>query len=84
MVRLKEQYHCAVSAIPIYAEPGSPWVAFPEVFGLRQFSLTFEEFCEQWEKPLAGWNDDLTGMPSVQRVMDEIERRLRIDKLSET
>jgi hypothetical protein len=83
MVRLKRELGCRVSAMPIYAEPGSPWVSFPELFDNHTFPLGFDDFLEEWRKPLGPWSETLSGVRGVSGIMDEIDRAMRIDKLNE-
>jgi hypothetical protein len=67
------RYGCEVSVMPIYAEPGSPWLASSARFGRRAFNLSFQDFFAEWQKPFAGWNDRLTGIEGTARLMQRIE-----------
>lgn len=81
MKKLKSKYGCKVSAMPIYAEPGSPWVSFPEVFGTHIFQLSFTDFHNEWCKPLNPWNDGLSGVDNTGEIVMLLEGALGIDKM---
>ncbi len=83
MRRLKDRYGCRVSPMPIYAEPGSPWVSFPGVFNNHMFPFTFADFLAEWRKPLAPWNDRLTGMKDIAGIVREVDEQMAIDKMTE-
>ncbi len=83
MLKLKQELNCRVSAIPIYAEPGSPWVTFPELFKNHTFPFSFDDFMTEWRKPLNPWNERLSGMKSVNAVVEQIDQAMAIDKLNE-
>jgi len=73
MRHLSETYGCKVSAMPVLAEPGSPWVAFPELFGELTIPLTFRDFWEEWQKPLDRWSEKLCHLPGVNRIVERID-----------
>jgi hypothetical protein len=72
--RIRRGTGVEISVLPIFAEPGSPWVSLPEVCGGRTFDLIFEDFSREWRKPLNTWNDRLTGVEDIDRVMARFER----------
>jgi B12 binding domain len=75
-VRLRERTGAAVTVMPVFAEPGSPWISFPGEFGGRQFDFRFEDFLEFWRQPLTGWNERLTGVAGIDEVMARFEEAL--------
>jgi hypothetical protein len=77
MRHLTETYGCKVSAMPVLAEPGSPWVSFPELYGEPAIPLTFRDFWEEWQKPLDSWSERLCHLPGVNGIV------ARIDELTE-
>jgi hypothetical protein len=74
---LARAYGCRASAMPILAEPGSPWVAFPELFGEPSIPLSFADFWDEWRKPLDRWSEKLCHLPGVNRIV------ARLDELTE-
>ncbi len=70
---MEDRYGCETSLLPIYAEPGSPWVSFPQQFGIRGFSLDFNDFLGEWQKSCGTWNDRLTGVEAIRHVMNRIQ-----------
>jgi hypothetical protein len=73
MRHLAQTYGCKVSAMPILAEPGSPWVSVPELFGVPAIPLSFQDFWEEWQKPLDHWSEKLCHLPGVNRIVARIE-----------
>jgi hypothetical protein len=73
MRHLAKTYGCKVSAMPVLAEPGSPWVSFPELFGEPAIPLTFRDFWEEWQKPLDRWSEKLCHLPGVNRIVERID-----------
>ncbi len=73
---LRRRTGVEVSVLPIFIEPGSPWVAFPGVCGDRTMAFTFDDFLREWRQPLDGWNDRLTGISGTGRIMSRFEAEL--------
>lgn len=82
LAQLRRELGCRISAMPIYAEPGSPWAHLPDVFGIHTFPLTFDDFLREWRKPLAPWNDVLSGVTDTNQIMAAIEQSTGIDRLN--
>jgi len=77
MRRLRDRYGCKVSAMPVMAEPGSPWLLRPADFGLSDPRFGFAAFLEEWRAPLTRWNPRLCyGMEDVNEVFAAIGRSL--------
>jgi hypothetical protein len=74
--RLRSRTGVELTVLPIFAEPASPWVLFPEVFGKRKFSFDFRGFLQEWQRPLSGWNDHLTGIRGTARIMERFQGAL--------
>ena len=74
---LKEHYFCEVTALPIYVEPGSPWVSFPKLLNKKVFDFSFQDFLTEWQKPFVGWNDRLTGITGTGLIMQQIHAGIR-------
>jgi hypothetical protein len=68
--------------LPIYSEPGSSWVAFPDAFSVPGAALTFQDFLAEWAKPADEWNDVLTGVCGTGQVMQRLAASLRLDNAS--
>ena len=81
MRSLKERFGCRASAMPVLAEPGSPRVSFPGMYDGADVPLTFEDFWEQWQRPLDRWSETLCHMPDINRVVDRVRRGLAMDAL---
>jgi hypothetical protein len=77
MGHLTRTYRCKASAMPVLAEPGSPWVSFPALFGEPSIPVTFEDFWDEWRRPLDRWSEKLCHLPGVNRIV------ARIDELTE-
>jgi hypothetical protein len=76
LVGLRRRTGASISVMPVFAEPGSPWVALPDGSPERRFSLSFDDFFELWRQPLDGWNDRLTGVTGIDRVMARFQEVL--------
>lgn len=85
MKALKARYGCEVVASPVYVEPGSPWIAFPDMYGEHAVPhMGFDAFWEQWQEPLDHWNPDLTyNLPDLQRVTERVLGELSADSLKD-
>lgn len=82
--RLKTGSKAKVSTMPIYAEPGSPWVHFQGIFKGHRFDFSFNDFLQEWKKPLSPWNSNLSGLQNISQIVDRINEASEIDKLNET
>ncbi len=72
---LRERYGCKVSAMPVMAEPGSPWLLRPNDFGVVDPGIDFDVFLEEWEKSLTAWSPRLCyGMDNVNEVFRAITK----------
>lgn len=76
LVGLRRRTGACISVMPVFAEPGSPWVASPDGSPERCFALGFDDFLELWRQPLDGWNDRLTGVQGIDRVMQQFQEAL--------
>ncbi len=74
--RLREETGAQVSVMPILAEPGSPWVAFPGLLGEGRFAWGFDQFLREWSLPLDCWSERWTGVTEVAEVMRRLEQSL--------
>ncbi len=74
--RLRSRTNVEVSVLPIFLEPGSPWVSFPGLCGERRLPFSFEDFLREWRQPLDHWNDRLTGVEGTDRIMLRFEQEL--------
>lgn len=81
MRSVQDRYGCEMSVLPIYAEPGSPWVSFPGSFGKHVFQFSFHDFFTEWQRPFGKWNDRLTGIEGTERVMRRIQAGLKLDTI---
>ena len=81
MRALRERFRCEVSVLPIYAEPGSSWVAFPQEFGIEGRDLTFSAFRDHWARPADSWNDILTGVDATGRIMEQLDGLVELDHI---
>ncbi len=74
--RLRRKTAAEVSVLPIFAEPGSPWVSFPGLFGGCRFPFVFKDFLREWQKPLHPWNDLLTGVDGTAQIVGRFEEEV--------
>jgi hypothetical protein len=81
MKQLRNQHGCQVSAMPILAEPGSPWVSSPELFGQHAALLTFQDYWQQWQAPLTRWPPELCRMQDVNEVLAQINSLMANDSI---
>jgi hypothetical protein len=73
MNSLSRELGVPVFTYPMVAEPGSPWVSFPELFGEHAMRLGFEDFWELWSRPLDRWEERLVyGMEDVNEVFARV------------
>jgi hypothetical protein len=74
--RLRSRTGVEVSVLPIFLEPGSPWVAFHGECGGPAVTFGFDDFRREWRQPLDRWNDRLTGIAGTAGIMARFEHEL--------
>ncbi len=82
MNALRAEFGCRVSAMPIQAEPGCPWVAFPDLFPVEPYRLEFADFLAEWRAPLDHWSERLCyGLTDIDAVVARINATTTNDLL---
>jgi hypothetical protein len=79
---LRDRHGCQLSAQPILAEPGSPWVGFPGRFPGTDRRLAFDDFWRAWQQPLDRWSERLCGLPRINEIVERLDELTADDSLS--
>ncbi len=82
MKQLKNRWGCQASAMPILAEPGSPWVAFGSMYADAALGLGFADFYREWQRPLNEWNPTLCNLPAINEVFARIGELMQNESLT--
>jgi hypothetical protein len=83
MQELKREFKSMVAAVPIIAEPGSPWLSFAEHFGIQPDNIAFDDFWENWKTPFDRIDSKMCyRFDSVNDIFDEISSAMGRDVLT--
>jgi len=83
MQELKREFNSMVAAVPIIAEPGSPWISFADLYGIRPSNISFDDFWEYWKTPFDQIDSKMCyRFDSVNDIFDEVSNALGRDVLT--
>lgn len=83
MKELKTEFKSMVAAVPIIAEPGSPWISFADHYGIRPSKITFDDFWQNWKTPFDRIDYKMCyNFDSINDIFEEISSAMGRDVLT--